>query len=288
MKKLVGLNRSARPFPQTPSPRRPGEFFGLVYGLFLGAVTAGVSAARKARTFHPSGIVYTGQATATTAFSVLHCDTMTENTVTEERTSIVSELVNRISGPILVRLSTALWKNDREWTDVLGIAVRFGGNSARDWTAEAQPGDQDLLFATVKHPSLLFISPFLTKVHDFFQNYFYAVSPFSLGEVKREEVYFRLCPQQGSSMENASRTGKVDKRVNEGTAIFTLEIQFQLDSDKKWRPCAELKLVQRSELNQEALRFSPFRDGKEIHPRGWIHFLRVGAYRGSQSTRPKV
>ena len=64
------------------------------------------SMARRARLFHPAGTTAVG-----TASSVAE-------------TAAARALAARLAGPVVMRFSGGLWKH-REWTDVLGVALRF-------------------------------------------------------------------------------------------------------------------------------------------------------------------
>jgi len=54
----------------------------------------------------------------------------------------------------------------------------------------------------------------------------------------------------------------------------------------RWDPIATLVLDGPSRLDQEALRFDPFRDGRGIHPVGFVHAMRRWVYAASQWARP--
>jgi hypothetical protein len=51
-------------------------------------------------------------------------------------------------------------------------------------------------------------------------------------------------------------------------------------------PVARVVLLERAILDQERLRFSPFRDGKGISPVGFVSGLRRATYLLSQLARP--
>ena len=68
-------------------------------------------------------------------------------------------------------------------------------------------------------------------------------------------------------------------------ALLTLAVR------RRWRwgwvPVARIELRERADVNQEALAFSPFRDGRGIVPRGLVHALRRRVYPSSQRARPR-
>lgn len=69
-----------------------------------------------------------------------------------------------------------------------------------------------------------------------------------------------------------------------GQAVLVLEAQASLLSP--YQPLAEVRVARRLDLDQEALRFSPFRTGRGIEPRGFVHGLRRAVYPVSQAVRP--
>jgi hypothetical protein len=209
---------------------------------------------RRARMFHPDGLVFTARV--------------------ESR----GPLGERLAGPALVRLSGALWRRGHEALDVLGIAVRFGGTVE---TALAPPEDaQDLLFATTPSPLTLGLSPFTTRSHDFFANHFWAVSPFDVDGVGR--VKFRLTPEiRGGTGE--TRDEKLRTAVAAGEARFLLETRPTFRAG--WQAQAEIVLEREADVRQGRLVFSPFRDGRGIVPRGLVHAIRKAAYPASVAGR---
>jgi hypothetical protein len=72
--------------------------------------------------------------------------------------------------------------------------------------------------------------------------------------------------------------------VARNEAWFRLEVQ--LAGGRTWEPVALIRLVRRVQLDDQALRFSPFRNGKGLTPRGFVHQLRRATYLLSQITRP--
>ena len=182
----------------------------------------------------------------------------------------------RLEGPALVRLSTAWWRRAKEWIDVLGVAVRLG----RDPSANPDPGDQDLLFATIQHPWTMPFAPFTTEQHDFLANDYYAVSPFDVAGVGRTKL--RLVSAHPRRLQSRDRGERLAEAVRRGDAWFRLELRVE----KRWVQVAQITLVEEAVVDQERLRFSPFRDGKGITPRGFVHGLRRATYLLSQLARP--
>jgi hypothetical protein len=161
------------------------------------------------------------------------------------------ELSARLQGPLLARFSAALWKGAPRWFDVLGIALRFGD-------------DQDLLFATIRSPFTMPFAPLATETRDFAANRYWAVSPFQVAGEGR--LKFRLRPM------TRDRTGW----LLEARRVFHWG----------YHPVAFITLLRLAdEIDQEALRFDPYHDGRGITPSGLVHAIRPAAYAGSQRGR---
>lgn len=222
----------------------PLEILGTMNGYGLGLFTGFISLIRRSRMFHPRGILLLAEV----------------------------EPVGPIPFPkeCLVRLSSAWWKK-KIWRDVLGVSLRFKTDS----------GFQDLLFASFSKPWLTPIGPFLTHYKDFFQNDYYAVSPFRFNE---HEVYFKLVFQKQIAREELSRPEIVREALNKQTAYFRL---LMMDYRKEWIQVAKFSLIKELNLDQEAMRFNPFYNALGIEPKGYIHHLRIGSYKFSQMMRPK-
>lgn len=242
----------------------PIEKYGMLLGSYLAPITSALSGARGARMFHPDGVVY--QANVEPCTYNPHFRPIAE----------------QLAGIALVRFSSALWRSGREWPDVLGAAVRFG------W-APARPGlgvEQDLLLATIRYPWTMPLAPFATNFRSYLWNHYHAVSPFEVPGVGRVKIRLRS-PRLGNHGSD-SRERHLEQATREGLARF--ELQFRrlevTPLARHWQPVAALRLMGRFEIDQEALRFSPFRDGAGLRPVGFVHALRVAAYAASQAARP--
>jgi hypothetical protein len=255
--------------PSIESPKTLAEHAGTLVGLLLAPFTALVSAARRARTFHPEGVVYRGVV----------------GPVAEAEGGPFAALARRLEGPVIARASTALWRGGREWMDALGLALRFRDGGEAPASAEPSEGDQDLLFATIRHPWTTPFAPLTTRVHDFLANDYYAVSPFFADGVGRVE--FRLVSPRTArpGAPGARRDELLARDVAEGRACFELEVRA-LERGAPWTPVAVVRLVERVSIDDDALRFSPFREGRGIRPVGFVHALRRAAYAASQQARP--
>lgn len=80
------------------------------------------------------------------------------------------------------------------------------------------------------------------------------------------------------------RGARLDEAVARCEAVLRLELQIA--GSPLWAQVAEVRLLRRAEIDQAALRFSPFRDGKGLTPRGFVHGLRRATYLLSQLARP--
>jgi len=240
-----------------------GSLLGRVAGWAMAPLFGLTSLTRQARTFHPRGPTY-------------HAAVKTHPQASPELTRVGTRLV----GPALVRFSGALWKHAPHTQDVLGCAVRFRRDDEE--TPEPASDDQDLLFATIKRPWTMPFAPITTDVEDYLANDYFAVSPFDIG--LDERVYLRLHPIHASTREDGTRDERLAREVVIGGAL--LELEVSADPFGPWRPLLTVAISRVAHIDGEALRFRPFRDGRGVHPRGFIHALRVGTYALSQLARP--
>jgi hypothetical protein len=237
------------------------ESAGIVLGRLIAPLFAATSKMRHGRTFHPRGDLV--RAEVVPAADTPH-----------------RALAEKLAGPALVRLSSALVRGAR-WPDVLGFAIRFG----RDGLSP-ESGDQDLLFATIKRPWTMPFSPFTTKVHDYLANDYFAVSPFDTPSMPH--AYFRLRPvtpseSEGNGRDAAARRALLEDAIRGGRAEFAIEIGPKPFGP--WSPLARVTLVELLTGDPPPLAFDPFRDGRGLRPSGFVHALRRGVYRASRRAR---
>ena len=248
------------------------EPLGTLLGLAMAPVTAAVAAARRARVFHPRGSVYVARVHAAGH---------------EEPWSSLGE---RLSGSALVRFSGALFKAPIG-PDVLGCAIRFTHNDVPD--APPREDDQDLLLATILRPWTMGVSPFTTRFTDYLRNRYNAVSPFEAPGAGRTE--WRVVPVDSDAASEAtgnSRDERLLDAVRRGGVSLRLEATRYrsvpaLVARRAFHEVARIDLLQKTDLGDDDLRFDPFRAGRGLEPRGFIHALRRGAYGGSQRARPR-
>jgi len=243
------------------------ELAGLGAGLLLAPLSSAVSQLRKARVFHPVGRTFRAQIEARSGLDAEW-----------------AELAARLSGPGLARFSGALWRGNFEVCDVLGVALRL--RKSKDTSAERRASDQDLLFATIVSPLTMPLAPFTTNAHDYLANKYWAVSPFEVG--RRRHVKFRLSPvkghhraQTGSERRDQALTSAVER------AHVPLRLEARYTFELGWHALATVWLTEPLAIDQEALRFSPFQNGRGVVPSGFVHSLRRATYAASQRARPR-
>jgi hypothetical protein len=240
------------------------EAFGRAIGGILSPITGEGSLIRRARLFHPDGVVYRAEVRPLA------------------NAGAAAELARRISGPALARLSGAWWRHDKELPDLLGIALRFCETDRP--TATPSPRDQDMLFASFRHIVTLPLGPLTTNVHDFLANDYHAVLPFyalGLGRVK-----FRLLPMRTRTA-SGSRRERLDTAVTMGLALLRLEVQ-KAKLGSPWQEVAVVDLAERALVDQDDLAFTPFRAGRGIMPVGLWQMARAATYAASQVGRKIV
>ncbi len=239
---------------------------GVAVGWVIGPLFGLTSWLRRSRTFHPRGAVY-------------HAWAAQHPAVAQE----LSPLAERLTGGALVRFSGALWKRAESVPDVLGCAIRLrDGNSGDSDDAAPAEGDQDLLFATIRRPWTMPFAPFTTAVHDYLANDYFAVSPFDAGLPR--SVYLRLHPVEANREGGGSRKDRLARAVARHDAVLELEASY--GPFGPWAPLITLVLQRPARVDPERLRFRPFRSGRGLMPRGFVHSLRVGVYALSQGARP--
>jgi hypothetical protein len=242
------------------------ELLGWLSGVASAPATGLSSALRRSRMFHPSGLL---------------CRAQVEVLPGAGAAAAVAE---RLAGPALVRWSSALWKRG-EWIDVLGCAIRFSESPLQ---VAPRAADQDLLLATIQRPWSMPFSPFTTQQHDFFANAYYGVSPFEVAPLGRIE--WRLSAETAGAS-GSTRRERLANALAAGSASCLLEWAPYTGPlrrpTRSFSPLARVRLRGWLELDQEALRFDPFRTGRGVFPVGFVHALRRATYSTSQALRPQ-
>ena len=235
-----------------------GDAIGRIWAPAISAIAH----LRKARMFHPVGHTFSGRIEPILGGNF-------------------DALGARLDGRVLVRVSGALSKREREWFDVLGVGMRIRPGRGPAITDSAEPGDQDLLFATIRSPLTMPVSALTTDASNFLQSY-WAVSPFAAPPVGRVEL--RLRPI-GRAAIGGSRIARLREAVRRDDAGWWVEARRTLTID--WHPVAVVHLEREVFLDQDALAFDPFRAGADIVPVGLVHAIRRAAYAASREARPR-
>lgn len=239
---------------------RTSRLLGAAAGAALAPWFALGSFVRHSRVLHPRGVVLWGQVVAIAGDDAW------------------SALGARLEGSVLARLSGAWWKR-RQWPDVLGCALRF--THARAPSLKPQDGDQDLLLATIRTPLTTTLAPLTTHFSDYLDNAYFGVSPFEAGALGR--VKLRLSALQ-TSPASATRSERIDAALAERPIELALEAR-PARLGAKYRPIARITLTARVDLDQEALHFDPYRNGRQLEPAGFVHALRIPTYAASRKAR---
>jgi hypothetical protein len=251
---------------------------GAVMGELASPVTFGGSLVRRARLFHPSGLVYAGSvlpASVLPPAGPLH--------------NLAAALGVGSAGKVVARLSGALWKNSLTLPDSLGIGLRFRGGLLPVTDPAAHPTDQDLLFETFSHLYTLPLAPFTTNVNNFFANEYYAVLPFEAPGIGVSK--FRIQPVPHVAV-GSNRDQILNNAVLSPThALFHLYIMPP--GMTAWTELLRFELLPLPNLMaisgyQQALGFTPFHDGKGIVPTGYFNGMRAATYLASKLGRNAV
>lgn len=253
------------------------EAAGTAVGWAAAPLFAVTSALRRGRTFHPRGELF-------------HADARVHEDVAPDDLP----LARRLEGDAFVRLSDALSKHGPRWPDVLGCAVRFV-NRANPDAGPVDDGEQDLLFATIKRPWTMPFAPFTTDTDDFLANDYFGVGSFAIPAAHGESrAWLRLHPERASREPVAlppRPTPSERRRASLAASLARGEATFVLGMAPgprgPWRPLLRIVLVAEV-VDPPALGFDPFRAGRGIRARGFVHALRHGAYAASQTTRTLV
>lgn len=231
------------------------EVLGRVLGGILAPIMAEGSLARGAAVVHPDGVIYRGEVSGSDAAGAL------------------GALGKALAGPALVRFSNGLhrFRRGHDPRDVLGAAVRFGAGSS---------AEQDLLFGTFRSFLLLPLDALLTNPRDFLANDYHAVTPFRVPGMPAP-LTFRLVPERHEA-DGLDRFERLQNAVAEGHAVLRLDAMVRSAGAI---PVATITLRERAPMEQDALRFNPFRDGAGIVPVGLQNAVRAAVYPASQAGR---
>jgi hypothetical protein len=253
------------PFAHCAPPRGLREQVGDAIGRLLAPVARALSRARRARMFHPEGLMFAG-----------HVRPLAPG-------GEPGELARRFAGRVLARCSAALWRGGREHLDVLGIALRIRPGEGHALDEIARAGDQDLLFATIRSPFTMVFSPLTTDATDFFGNRYWAVSPFAALGSRYELRLSPIHPPPRPALPGPRAT-RLLAAVAAHRAAWSLEVRETWTL--RWYAVARIDLERPVAIDQAALQFDPFRAGLGLEPVGAVHAMRRATYAASRAGRP--
>ena len=243
---------------------RVGEVLGFAAGALAAPIAAAAALARRGRALHKHGVTYRAEI------------------VPEAKPGPALDVALRLAGPALVHFTSALQRLDQERRpDLLGLSIRFRKDPAP--SALPGPDDQDLLFATVRRAWQLVPAVLTTNVHSFLWDDYYAVALFDSAELGLAKWRVTTPRIPGSAM---SRAWTLESAVKQGQGILHLQAR-DARPGSMYQPVARIDLLDRAAVDEEALRFSPFRAGRGIVPRGFLNALRILPYAASQLARPR-
>lgn len=248
-------------FPTTSGLR---EKMGLIAGTALSPLFLVGSALRDARFFHPRGLCF--------------------HAVVEPARAVqpgFETLASRLSGDALVRLSSALWREERNLPNLLGLSIRF---KAQPPLEKPTVVSQDLLTATARSPWTLAVDSVRTNQHDFLANRYYGMSPFEVDGLG--SIQIRITPKPTTSM-GEDRYQKLAYAVGTSEVRLLMEVLDRRTSSE-WQPVVEIRLEKEVDIDESKLQFWPFRNGLGIKPKGFVHFLRPMPYVASRFGRNKL
>ncbi|WP_375772221.1 hypothetical protein NR798_15475 [Archangium gephyra] len=234
-----------------------GVFFGL---LFLSWVFFFLSFLRKARFFHPTGVIYSAQAYPAPGLA-----------------SVAGvEVAERLAGSALVRFSGGIFKQKGR-TDSLGIGMRFHGEPGPSPTNA--PGGQDLFLVSFHSFGAIAQDIKATNPRDYLANTYWAITPYEVKGLGR--VSLRITAT-GAGGAGAARDERLEDAVRAGTASLRLEMAPWGTND--YQPLADVRLDSRVALEDE-LRLTPHAAGRGLRPIGFLQGLRVFPYAASHLAR---
>ena len=213
------------------------------------AVPFGVlSAARRARIFHPVGVAF-------------------EAVLTIEKAAPPIGRLDPGDHPAVVRLSRGFGLPE-PWPDVLGIAIKLPD-------VDGYGGDQDLLLVTSGQRPV--VRHLLLPARSFTGQTYSTVLLFQVGP---ERVLF------GLEAVDVDRPHSLDELRATDDASDISFILTMAPPAAPWTAIGELRLGARiPDKAAEDLRFDPWNDAAGIRPVGPLNALRAAAYPGSQRGR---
>lgn len=235
------------------------EDLGLGFGKVLSAATYIGSALRDARIFHPEGELLRSVAEI------------------ETDDPLLKRVARKLSGPALLRFSAGIFRDEESHFDILGCALRLGWKPQKPLD---EHGVQDLVLGTFKSILTLPFAPLTTNTHDYLANIYYSVTPYRAEQLGKVE--FRL--QGEGSEQEGKRTDNLHKALEGDGGVMHLQIRREAWM-ATWEPLLTIRLQEVVTFPDERLFFTPFHDGKKIHPVGFINYIRKKTYDASRAGR---
>ncbi len=232
------------------------EWLGRGAGVLIAPVTGRVAKLRRARMFHPRGLIH-------------RADVRVDMHSADD----LRDAATRLAGPGLIRLSSAWWKTG-ERPDLLGVGLRIGRDAR-----EGDGDEQDLLFATARSLVTMLPAALRTDVHDFLGNDYFAIAPYELEGVGRVKLKLR---SRGRSPEGHDRASRLLAAVESGQTGFDLLVARD---DKDYEPFVHVWIGEPLELDDETVRLTPDRAGRGLRPVGFLNAARRLAYDASRRAR---
>ena len=247
-------------------PKRFSEALGLWAGGLVAPMFAIGSLLRQERVFHARGLYVRAEVEAA-----------------EGVHPALEPLVEALTqSDALMRLSAGLYKGNLGLLpDVLGMAIRFGGDPAQGFMPRL--GAQDLTLITARRILALPLAMLATDQQDFLANVFHGAGPFEIAghPWMRIRVKPLGVPVPASSRD---RFARLRAAIEAGEVRFRLEIESMLDASLG-SAVVDLHLVEEVEVDEETLGFWPFRRGQPIRPMGLVQFMRPVPYLLSEWAR---
>lgn len=237
---------------------------GVIIGLLLLSwVFFVLSFLRRARFFHPSGVVYSAQAWPAPGLA-----------------SVAGvEVAERLAGCALVRFSGGLFKQKGQGVkmDSLGMGIRFHGQPGP--CAPNARGGQDLFLVSFQSFGVMAHDIKATNCGDYLDNTYWAITPYEVQGLGR--VSLRITATGAGGL-GAARDERLEDAVRAGAASLRLEMAPWGTND--YQPLADVRLDRRVELEHE-LRLTPHAAGRGLRPIGFLQGLRVAPYAASHLAR---
>lgn len=231
------------------------ERLGSAVGAMVAPFAKWVSHRRHARPFHPDALTFLAEVTPASD----------------------DPLSRRFEGFALLRCSRATRRAGQKGPDVLGVGVRL--RKTPDTRTGNLPGDQDLLFASLRSLLEIPLALLTTDVRDVLRNTYFTSVPF---EVDGARTHFRLVPEpQAERDDTASLEANLLQALTLGKFIFHLEARRDGEGYRRVAHLAAQTMLP----DMESLEYSPFHTGLGLVPRGFVSGIRRAVYSASQRGR---